>query len=345
MPTGRVECNPAVVPFWTLRNAGGFAILRRVMNRFCQSLAVVVLAGVYGAGAMTADRYAAQVNSRVIIVSDVLNMMGPLRQHLMDTYSGAELEAKTEEAYTNTLHLLIERALILEDFGRQEQKLPDQVVDGRINEVIHDRFNNSRSAFFEALTEEHMTIEDWRTDAKDHITVSMLRRREVADKVVVAPCDVRVLYEKRLAKYQTPEQVHIRAIVLHPGASAEKTARELQARAAQGENFEALARQQSQGAGAQNGGDWGWLQPGDLRQELAAALKNMAVGQISPVVVADGDFYILKLEAHKAAETKPMAAVYTQLEEELRQTEAERIYKNWIKRLQQKYYVKIFSAS
>lgn len=316
------------------------------MNKLFQSWLCVLLLGAGVAGAMVADRYAAQVNNRVITVSDVLGTMGPLRQRLMDTYSGMELEAKIEEAYTNTLDLLIERALMLEDFARQEQKLPDQVVDGRINEIIHDRFNNSRSAFFEALTEEHLTIDDWRKEAKDHIVVSILRRRKVGDKVVVAPGDVRALYEKRLAKFQSPEQVHLFAIVLHQSATnAEQTVQNVQQRLAGGEKFEDVARQVSQGAGAKEGGDWGWLQPGDVRKELQTGMSNLTLGQVSAAIPVEGEFYILKITERKAASVKPLGTVYSELEDELRQTEAERIYKDWIKRLKQKYFVKIFSSS
>lgn len=316
------------------------------MSKFLQSLLFALFWGLGDAGAMIADRYAAQVNNRIITVSDILGTMGPLRQRLMDTYSGAQLEAKIEEAYTNTLDLLIERALMLEDFSRQEQKLPEQVVEGRINEIIHDRFSNNRSAFFEALTEEHLTIDDWRKEAKDHIVVSILRRREVGDKVVVAPGDVRTLYEKRLAKFQSPEEVHLFAIVLHQSdTKAQQTAQEVQKRLAAGEKFEDVARQFSQGAGAKDGGDWGWLQPSDVRNELQTAISHLPSGHVSSALPVDGELYILKLAARKAAGVKPLVAVYSQLEDELRQTEAERIYKDWIKRLKQKYFVKIFSAS
>ncbi|TAN36994.1 MAG: hypothetical protein EPN23_07100 [Verrucomicrobia bacterium] len=347
MPSSAADCNPAVGRFLNVAKQAEFCDSPRgTMNVFFKSWLLMLLLGVGTVEAMVADRYAAQVNSRVITVSDIIGAMGPLRQRLMDSYSGAELETKIEEAYTNTLNLLIERALMLEDFARLDQKLPEQVVDGRINEIIHDRFNNSRSAFFEALTEEHLTIEDWRKEAKDHISVSIQRRREVGDKVVIAPGDVRTHYEKRLSKFQSPEQVHLFAIVLHQSATnAEQTIHEVQKRLASGEKFEAVARQYSQGAGAKAGGDWGWLQPGDVRKELQAAVSSLPLGQISPAIPVDGELYLLKITDRKAASVKPLVAVYNELEDELRQAEAERIHKDWIKRLKQKYFVKVFPAS
>lgn len=304
----------------------------------------MVLAGAFGVRAVIADRYAAQVNNRVITVSDVLGAMGPARQRLADTYSGAELEKKLEEVFQKTLDSLIERALMLEEATRQEQKLPDQVVDGRINEIIHDRFNNNRTAFFEALTEERLTLDEWRKEARDFITVAVVRRHEVGEKVVVTPGDVHALYQSRLAQYQVPEKLHLRAIVLrqlvanHP----EQEMAELRKRCIAGEKFEDLARQFSRGTGADQGGDWGWQQPSELRKELRAAADQLQPGQISPVVKMDDDCYLLKLEERQVAGLKSLDAVYSQLEGDLRQKAGEHIYQEWIKRLRKKFYVKIF---
>lgn len=314
------------------------------MKRIFQSLAAVVLCGAFGAGAVVADRYAAQVNSRVITVSDVLGSMGPVRQRLADTYSGAELEKKLEEAFKKSLDALVERALMLEEAARQEQKLPEQIVDGRINEIIHDRFNNNRTAFFEALTEERLTLGEWRKEARDFITVSLLRRKEVGEKVVVTPGDVQALYKQRSAQFHLPEKVHLRAIVLRQFTTnnAAQLAADLRQRCVAGEKFEDLARQFSKGTGAEQGGDWGWQQPGELRPELRTAAAALQAGQLSPAVKMDDDFYLLKLEERQVASVKPLDAVYAELEGDLRQKEGERIYNEWIKRLRHKFYVNVF---
>ncbi len=314
------------------------------MKRILQSLAALVLGGACGAGAVVADRFAAQVNNRVITVSDVFGSMGPARQRLADLYAGAELEKKMEEAFQKSLDALVERALMLEEAKRQEQKLPEQIVDGRINEIIHDRFNNNRTAFFEALTEERLTLDEWRKEARDFITIALLRRHEVGEKVVVTPGDVHALYKQRNDKYKLPEKLHLRAIVLRPraGHNPEELAGELRKRCAAGEKFEDLAREFSQGSGADKGGDWGWQQPGELRKELRAAAAALQPGQVSAPVKLDDDVYLLKLEERQTASLKPIDAVYAELEGDLRQKEGERIYQQWIKRLRQKFYIKIF---
>lgn len=314
------------------------------MNKFLQSLVALLLGGALSTGAMVADRFAAQVNNRVITVGDVLGSMGPMRQRLMESFTGAELEKQMEDAYQKTLDALVERALILEEFARQEQKLPEQIVDGRINEIIHDRFNNNRTAFFEALTDERLTLDDWRKEARDFITVSLLRRREVIDKVVVTPGAIQALYRERIEKYRISEKVHLRAIVIRAGDTndVEHTLGALRKRIEAGEKFAELAKQYSVGSGAEKGGDWDWQEPREFCKELKVAVDQMKPGEISAPIRVAKDCYLLKLEERQAAGLVPLDKVYAELEGALREKEAERLYKDWIKRLKDKFFVKVF---
>ena len=60
-----------------------------------------------------------------------------------------------------------------------------------------------------------------------------------------------------------------------------------------GANFPAVAREFSQGTGAANGGDIGWIQQGQLAPEINRALENGEKGKISdPIRTANG-FHIL----------------------------------------------------
>jgi len=306
-----------------------------------------------GAG-LVVDRYAAAVNQRVITTLDVLTQLQPIRQQLMETYSGEALEKKLMDAYQRALNALIERALILEEFKQISEKdglkIPEQLVDSRAYEVIHERFNNNRSAFLEALSAEHLTMDEWRSDTKDYLILSILRRREIMDRVVVMPRDVRALYARRADKYREPEKLQLRVLVLHRGvtdaeqAAKRQAAEQLRAEALAGGDFAALVKKHSEGFHAAEGGEWGWLKPGDLRPELAAAVTNVPIGQFSLVLPAGDELYLIQVEAHQPARIRPLAEVYAELSAELHQAEGERLYKEWINRLRQKYYVKIYPA-
>lgn len=62
-----------------------------------------------------------------------------------------------------------------------------------------------------------------------------------------------------------------------------------------GGRFAALASQFSQGAGASNGGDLGWVQEGQLAVEIDNTLQKMEVGQVSPPIRGFSGWHILLL--------------------------------------------------
>ncbi len=73
-----------------------------------------------------------------------------------------------------------------------------------------------------------------------------------------------------------------------------------------GAAFTSLARQFSQDAAARNGGDLGWVQQGELDQELDRALIDMRPGQISEPIRTSSGYHILLLRKRRTSQ-KPRA--------------------------------------
>jgi parvulin-like peptidyl-prolyl isomerase len=297
---------------------------------------------------VTLDGYAAVVNERVITVGEVKALVQPVERQLREAFAGDALLSKLKDAYEDARLALIERALILTEFANQKMTIPETAVDDRTAELIREQFNNDRAAFLAELAEEQTTLEEWRQQVREQIIIRMLRAREVTSQVSISPSDVRAAYERRLDEYQVPEKAQIRMIVLNRGETeADQKAKAAQAasvreRLEAGEDFAALARSVSEGSKAARGGDWGWIEPGLLRPELAQALAGMAPGETSPVIETEDAFYILRLEGRQPAFQKSFGEVQDDLSDELRRKETERLYKAWIARLKNKYYVQVF---
>lgn len=295
------------------------------------------------------DGYAAVVNEKIITVSDVLKAMEPVERQLRETYFDDSLNEKLQAAYTNTLDSLIERELILSHFAAQKQfTLPDSAVDSRVDEIVRNKFNNNRAELRKALDQEGLTFEEWRTNFKNSMIVALLREREVDSKVTVSPKSVREAYEKAGDKYRVPEQLEVRAIVLHIGGTDEekelklKQAEDIRRRIQGGESFEQLAKQVSEDQKAAEGGYWDWIDPATRRSEIADALKPLAAGDISAVIPAGDELYILKVEGRKNASVVPFETVQESIRSELFKKELRRLYTDWIDRLKNKAYIKKF---
>jgi peptidyl-prolyl cis-trans isomerase SurA len=77
----------------------------------------------------------------------------------------------------------------------------------------------------------------------------------------------------------------------------------------QGAQFAALARQYSARPSAANGGDAGWVSPGELDPAVAAALASMRPGQISRPIPVTGGAYLIFLRDRRAGGGEPVVAL------------------------------------
>lgn len=78
-------------------------------------------------------------------------------------------------------------------------------------------------------------------------------------------------------------------------------AEELRREIAAGANFQAVARQFSQSASAANGGDLGWVEPGQLPQDLEQALQSLKPGDLSQPIETLSGYYIILVRDERTA--------------------------------------------
>ncbi|MFC1452900.1 peptidylprolyl isomerase [Verrucomicrobiota bacterium] len=297
------------------------------------------------------DGVAAHVNEQVITVGQVLAAIEPVQRQLAARYSGDELKAKLQEAFDNALRSLVERRLILDAYQSGDMRVPDWVVERRVNEIIQDVFSGDRSELFTALAEDRLTYEEWRREVAEQIAVVSMRDSRVRQNVAVSPGAVRDYYEQHLDEYRSDPEVNLKMVMIGKsggsggGDEPRERAERARSRLLAGEDFAALAREVSEGTHAADGGSWGWVEPKMLRRDLEEALGAVKPGQISEIVETEGEFYILKVEGRKEAALARFEDVQPEIENELRREAAARLYDQWVAGLWKDGYVKIFPLS
>jgi peptidyl-prolyl cis-trans isomerase SurA len=103
-------------------------------------------------------------------------------------------------------------------------------------------------------------------------------------------------------------------------------------------SFEDLARQNSQDSYASKGGDMGWVEPGDIPDELASAMNALKTGQISDPVKTPFGMHIVQVVERKTQDTskdKERAAARQVLTERKRQEAME----DWARQVRDRAYV------
>lgn len=140
------------------------------------------------------------------------------------------------------------------------------------------------------------------------------------------------------------EQTRARHILLHADAliseeDVNTRILQLRERIAQGEDFATLARANSQDPGSgSEGGDLGWVTPGQMVPEFEEAMNALAPGEVSqPVKSRFGWHLIQVLERREQDNTEDFRR--TRARESIRQRKTEEELEIWLRRLRDESYV------
>ncbi|MES2182713.1 MAG: peptidylprolyl isomerase [Pseudomonadota bacterium] len=141
------------------------------------------------------------------------------------------------------------------------------------------------------------------------------------------------------------EQTHARHILIKLSeVMSEKDAKtkmdHIKERLDNGEKFETLARQFSEDSTASNGGDLGWVNPGDTVPAFEKAMNELKDGQISEPILSQFGWHIIQvLERRKQDMSKEAARLKAR--QEIRTRKADEAYQDWIRELRDRAYVEI----
>jgi parvulin-like peptidyl-prolyl isomerase len=251
-----------------------------------------------------------------------------------------------------------------------EQFVTDKLLEAEVREagiVITDddvtryieqvKQNNSLSDadLKVALGREGMTPAAYRASVKSEMEKSEIIDRQVRRKVNITDEDVERYYKLNAQNYRANERARIRHILLALAEnappervqSAMATAKGVYQRIAAGEDFAALAREYSEGAGRAEGGEIGWVNRGTLISGIEeVAFEKLSVGQVSEPFLTSMGVHIVKLEGREAGGALPLSSVAPRIKEELLKKTLEERFAKWLKSdLRRKYRVDIKVAN
>jgi peptidyl-prolyl cis-trans isomerase SurA len=140
-------------------------------------------------------------------------------------------------------------------------------------------------------------------------------------------------------------QTHVRHILLRVGdGMSEPQARQrlldIKSQLATGGDFEKFARTYSQDGSASQGGDLGWISPGETVPEFERAMNGLQDGQISDPVRSEYGYHLIQVLGRREAE----GSVSQQMDlarQAIGQRKAEQAYADWLRELRDTAYVEV----
>jgi len=315
----------------------------------------LLLAGILIAMFFTAVDCPAEISNRVVaMINDDVITLYELNNRIKELTGKAseEIKAEDEEGFIEVRRQVLE-SMINEKIAQEKiQELGLQTSQADIDtyfENIKKSKNWTQEDLLEELKNDGINYETYRKQIKDSMEQEKLINYEVKSKAVILEGQILKYYQEHPDQYKKDERVHVAGIVLlvqdkenkDELNELKKKGEEILARLKSGEDFGALAKEYSQGPGADEGGELGEYDPAELDQELKKVIAGLSDGDVSGVIERDTGIQIIKLIKRIGGNLKPFEEVRNDIYETIYNEEISKRYTTWLKDLRDKSFTKI----
>ncbi len=228
-------------------------------------------------------------------------------------------------------------------------RVRDADIDGHIR-TLRERNNLTPTQLSALLQRDGKTMEQYREEVRARIEQNEIIQRNVRKRVHITIEDAQRYYDANPDLYRTELKVHLRHLMLEVDAGASPEQQQavlsrigtLRRQVVEGGDFAALAGAHSQGAGAGQGGDIGWVKPETLPDSLARVASTLKKGEVSEPVRTSLGYHLVKAEDRQGGERLKFAAVSERVRDELYNKTLEERFAKWLKTdLRKKHRVEV----
>lgn len=251
----------------------------------------------------TVDTIAAVVNNGVITQRELDERMGLITRRLNQQHAPIPPADQLRQQVLN--QMVLERIQLQK--AREDNITVDDATVQRTLERLAQANNMTLAVYRARIEAEGVPWSTFTGDAKTELVLSRLREKEVDSKITVSDAEVAnyIASQRGPSAGMTSDLRFEHIFIAAPlNASqtdieaAQKKADDLlkQAMSGSGDDFEKLAKSNSQAKDASKGGDMGFLSPSKLPPEFVTAASTLRAGQVNPTVIRTSDgFEIVRL--------------------------------------------------
>ena len=291
------------------------------------------------------------VEKIVVVVNGVPHTFSDFRKFASENLSQSvrldELTAgRVPEAW---LEEFITNQLVQAEVKGTGIRVREEDIDNYIK-ALREQNKLSPAQFARMLERQGKDRKRYRQEVRAQIERDELIRRNVRARIHITMQDAKRYYDANPLLYRTELRLHLRHLMLSlsEGASADREqavrarTEALRREILEGADFAALARTHSEGAGASEGGDIGWVKAGDLPDSLAQAAAALEKGAISPPVYTNLGYHLVKVEDREGGARLGFEAVSEQVRNELYTKTLRERFAKWLKTdLRKKHRVEV----
>jgi peptidyl-prolyl cis-trans isomerase SurA len=294
----------------------------------------------------------ARVNNQIVTRAEYQRSKETLKQEAQqqDPTNASKI---VEERDKDVLRDLIDQQLLLEK-GKDLGITADTELIKRLDEMRKDMHMETMEDLEKAATSQGISYEDFKQNLKNQIITQEVISREVGSRMNVSKEELQQFYDEHKTQLEQPEQIRLSELLITEQkakappadqeqelAAAKAKADDLLAQIRKGASFEDIAKKNSDGPTAAQGGDLGYFKRATLDKALEDKTFAMKPGDVSDVIRTKQGFVILKVAEHQQAGIPPLSEIEAKVQNALIMQKMQPALRAYLQKLREDAYIKI----
>ncbi len=310
------------------------------------------------ASAQVVEEIVARVNNQIITRSEFARSKDQLRDEVkqQDPANADKLYADHEK---DILRDLIDQQLLLEK-GKDLGITGDTELVKSLDQLRKEMKLASLEDLEKEAVKSGVSWEDFKQGKRNQIITQKVIGEEVSSKLSVTKDEEEQFYNEHKNEMEQPESVRLSEILIAPkppaGAdpnappppvddaamkAAEDKANDLLKQIRGGASFEEIAKKNSDGPSAAEGGALGLFKRGQLAKELEDKTFAMKAGDVTDVIKAKQGFIILRVDEHQMAGVPSLKDAMPKIQDALFMQKMQPALRAFLTKLREDAYIKI----
>ena len=297
-------------------------------------------------GGSVVEERVAQVNDQIISTSDYNRSAGQLDQ---EARQQGWTEQELEDHKRDLLRDLIDQQLLLSK-GKDLDITGETELVRRLDDIRKQNHLDTMEDLEKAAASQGVSYEDFKQNIRNGIITQQVIRDQVGRHIQMTQAELQKFYQQHLSDFTQPESVRLSEILIpvQTGgdeaanlAAAKAKADDLDAKLKGGANFADLAKANSTGSTAAQGGDLGIWTRGKLAKQLEDATFALQTGQSTEPIRTRQGYVILKVTEHTPGGTQPLASIRPQVEEAAFMSQMQPRLREYLAKLRENAYIDV----
>lgn len=321
------------------------------------------------ASAQTVEEIICRVNNQIITRSEFARSKDQLRDEVKQ-----QDPSNPDKAYTDrekdVLRDLIDQQLLL-DKAKDLGISGDTDLIKQLDQMRKDMKLDSLEALEKEAEKQGISWEDFKQTQRNQIITRKVIGEEVGGHLSISKDEEQKFYDEHKSEMEQPEFIRLSEILIAPKtpgaapkaaastpsqAPADEAADEAALKAAQakaddllkqirdGANFDDIAKKNSDGPSAADGGALGIFKRGQLAKELEDKTFAMKSGEVTDVIRTKQGYVILKVVDHQQAGVPPMKEALPKIQDALYYQKLQPALRAYLTKLREDAYIDVKSG-